>query len=89
MTKLPLDYKKSLYNNLVIHTNVNNQPEDLIRLIKPTEIIIDLGDFCATFIIRSNKPIKINFEITNIILNRNDPNEFAKFYIDDIILEKK
>lgn len=89
MSYLPMDYKKSLYNNLVTHTNVNNQPEDLVRLIQPTEVIIDSGDFHATIIIRISKPIKTNFEFTNIILNRNDPNEFAKFIIDDIIFEKK
>lgn len=81
--------KKKLYNNLVTHTNASNQPEDLVRLIRPTEITIDLGDFYTTFIIRSNKPIRISFEFTNIILNRNDPKEFAKFHIDEIIFEKK
>ncbi len=89
MSHLPMDYKKSLYNNLITHTNVNNRPEDLVKLIQPTEVIIDLGDFRATIIIRINKPIKTNFKLGNIILNRNDPNEFAKFIIDDIIFEKK
>ncbi|MEE9378502.1 MAG: hypothetical protein V3V33_10760 [Candidatus Lokiarchaeia archaeon] len=89
MTHLPMDYKKKLYNNVVICTKKNNQPEDLVRLIQPTEVIIDLGDFRATIIIRINKPTETNFDSINIITNRNDPNEFAKFPIGDIIFEKK
>lgn len=88
MSHLPMDYKKKLYSNIVIHTNKNNQPEDLVRLIQPTEVIVDLGEFLATIIIRIEKPIKTNFELGNIILNRNDPKEFAKFRIDNIIFEK-
>jgi len=88
MKHLPMDYKKSLYNLIATYTKVDNQPEDLVRLINPTEVIIDLGDFRVTIIIRIEKPSKTNFDFTNIIINRNDPKEYAKFQIGDVIFEK-
>ncbi len=88
MKHLPMDYKKMLYSKIVTHTNVNNQPEDLVRLIQPTEINLDLENYCVTIIIRIDKPTKSNFDFTNIIINRNDPKEYAKFPIGDIIFEK-
>lgn len=89
MEHLPMDYKKSLYNLIVTHTNEGNQPEDLVRLIEVKEVIIDLMDFRMKIFIRIEKPTKTNFDFTNIIINRNDPNEYAKFPIGDFIIEKK
>jgi len=89
MEHLPMDYKKSLYNLIVTHTNKDNQPEDLVRLLEVKEVIIDLIDFRMKIFIRIEKPTKTNFDFTNIIINRNDPNEYAKFPIGDFIIEKK
>ena len=72
----------------VIQKSNDNQPEDLVRSIEPTKVVINLGAYQVIIIIRVNKPIETNFNLAKIIFNKNDPNEFAKFQIDEIIFHE-
>ncbi|GAG67655.1 unnamed protein product [marine sediment metagenome] len=89
MKNLPLNYKKSLYYNLITQTREYNQPEDLVRLIEATKINAIFGNYNITIIIKNNKPIETNFDLMNILMNRNNLNEFAKFKIDEIVFKEK
>ncbi|MHA1285289.1 MAG: hypothetical protein ACTSQP_22540 [Promethearchaeota archaeon] len=89
LSKLPLEFKKELYNFSIIHTQVNNQPEDLVKVVKPIKIIVNLRDYNFTFKIWERKSVKTNFKFENVISGRDVPKEFAKFKINEVIINKK
>jgi len=89
LSSLPLEFKKELYNFSAIHTYVNNRPEDLVKVVKPIKIIVNLRDYNITSKIWERKPVETNFNFVNIILKRNIPKGFAKFKISEVIINKK